>query len=1370
MKQKRIVSMIAVCCMCFGPVRVGYSESFENTNAGKAAKEALGAMTWLLNDWAEINNLPLEQKIKVVQKNAQKRIWDKMKDQQWGVTKTAISAYAKQKMRQGLFQEATAAMMHKCVVEGKSVAAVWSAVDADLTVKIDSNMKAFGYALDAVEISYTAYKKWNEGKPGEALTDMGKAVADKVIEFMVPGWGYYRLAQSVVEALGKWVMQYAFDTALEGKINQILPSSYRTNPEKFAEWILSINVASYVSREWDEQIGYGGWYAKYDGDDKTKDEFGEGMKKKIIANLERLQNDARVKKDIADQIRAKYEEQDRLVREAERAVQEATKGVMQQIEDALKPLAQYEERVYGLKRQDAQEAVETVTEQYQEAAAKVPDASAYSPMNRESVINALKDMYDQVGPSFAIGYDLDEIIKYRKLYDAIRAEELAKIKPQIEQADKKIIEARTAQFKAIKPISDQISAISKPYGWGQVPQEARNRLDALYAKKDEVYAAYQVAVTAAQNKKSSILTLSAQDKARLATEENLVVAEAAVRFDSMMKQLKVDLAEIQADLDQATEEFRERLAAFDEAKKKLHYGDRFEWIRNEHFIASGFPPVTASSPQDVQSAARAVRAELEKWKEDARHAPGIENMRAAAYSQYRAAYEQAKNRFKGLVNEKGREMGDEDSDDVRAWKANVYNFVEGVDVPIGTFVVRLPYISFHSYNKPDVTGRYAKKVKALEDHLRELEHFEPAADLGVYFWRIFNETDLSNYRETNLKRLNMEAMCERKGEEFGFSVDPDESDGAVFIEKMKEDWVREKDKVMALKRIHDEYLKVAGGFTFKYMDLRQNTLLDHYVTIPDWIKEYEAILDTVKEQRQQMFANLKNDLARYQEHFAEYTKIVDFRERLPQLHALRTRVFASQAKFSARGITGVPKDSVAAVEQLEVFLASLDDYIQKIDDDVSRGVFAESDTRLPDTHRQSYALSNVMLNTIPAQMVLPEQVMTSADLVKGSLRVSGRLSTVEGISSMRITNGAGDEKKLKKAEAFTYECKAQPQARYRFILHLETALGRTIELDLFPHARDIRYEDIDFEQQVVTSINALAQSYEEANVAAFTDLVSREYFGSKSMLEEGARFDFMHFTNLKLRIGIRRIERRRDLFVAETEWQRMQTLTKTGDSVERSGRTTLMFVYEDGRMRIKNMRGELLFASLSPDIAQAQGISQRDIDRIRSERETVLSGGSPPVAAGDGTDSDPDPDVPPAASVESGSFALTQYTAHPMAPGTVFAESYDFARKQVVKDYDIDLNGDFRRREGWIEAGRGAGVRELAGGSINAITEVPASGYQSAVGTRMGALYALQRADGTFALIEFVSANGDSPDLYAGRPVVSQFRYRYQRNGTRMFD
>jgi hypothetical protein len=1293
-------------------VPVAAEDKFADTNAGKAAKETLEAMANFLNDWTEISNLPMEKKIKVVQAKARQRIWDKMKEQQLGVAKKALEEYAKERLRQAIFQEASAKLVHQCVVEGKSVAQVWSAVDADMKSTLDTRMNALSHVIDAAEISYAAYQKLSEGKTSEALTDMGKAVAEKFLEYMIPGWGWYRLAQQLVEALGNWVMQYAFDTALEGKIREIAPHDPKTSPVEFGKWLLTIkDIKAFVSREWDEQIGYGGFYAKYDGDVKT-DDAGEAMKNKIIEVLERMKNEALQKKQVEDQLRAKFEEQERNVADAARKIQEATQATMKQIEEALAPLKKYEEVVYGLRKQDMQVSVEKGQQAYQEVKRsieeEVKEPVSYDPLDRGGIISAYRDMLEQVRPSFATGYDIDLMMEKRKTYDALRKQEIQKIRGQIINAEKN---------------------------------------------------------------KAAIRTLAFQDDALLKAEERLVDAEAAERFALALKQLKPALAAIQAEIDLAEQNYQKEMAEFEQAKEKLNYPEHFERITEPDYSTGIYAPVNFDYPYDIPGLANSARLELERWKEDARRVSSIESLRARAINNYKQAYMGAEGRFKILVNEKSRDMGENNaSSHVQSWQAKVYNYA-GVEVDPSAYIVKLPWISFSDYKSRDLSGAYSKRVNYLEKRAAELQEVEPAAILAVRFWRIFPD-DMIKYESEQLSRVDMEVLCERQGERYGLGVDPDQSDCAGFIEEMKEAWEAKKNIIMAMKKIRDDLTKIK--FKFKYGDPRNDPRLDQYLKIPEIIAEYEAILAEAKAKRARLVEDLKENIETYQKDFKEYTgRIVDYRERMRLLQELRTKVETRVAKIGAKD--GVPEEAKEVLGTLDKFAAMLDGYIKKMQTDISSGIYRQpggegSPVDLPDQLKASYVLNDVTLNDMRPGELQHRHVLTSLDLKNGKVVIKGELSTAEGVDSMTIVDGAGNQKKLKVNASFSYEFAPKMQTAYKPQLLVRDVLGKTITLDLFPQILEFRYEDIDFEKLVVESISALADSYEQQNIGVFSDLISNEYFASKSTLEEGARSDFASFADIRLKIAINRIERRNDMFVAETQWQRAQTVKKTGAKNESSGKTTFMFVYENGKMRVKNMKGGLIYASLSPEIAQANGLSQREIARVEQERD----GG--PVVVQKPAEKDPvaedkrpgsEPEAPAVSSVEAGNFKLTQYSAHPGMPG--FAESFDFGRKQVLKDNGFDPSGDFRRREGWIEAGSGARILDLGSRDLDSISEVPAGGYTTEVGAREGSVYAVQRADGTYAVVEFQSASGESVDLYEGRPISAQFRYRYQRNGSRNF-
>jgi hypothetical protein len=173
---------------------------------------------------------------------------------------------------------------------------------------------------------------------------------------------------------------------------------------------------------------------------------------------------------------------------------------------------------------------------------------------------------------------------------------------------------------------------------------------------------------------------------------------------------------------------------------------------------------------------------------------------------------------------------------------------------------------------------------------------------------------------------------------------------------------------------------------------------------------------------------------------------------------------------------------------------------------------------------------------------------------------------------------------------------------------------------------------MDFTQLVAESVKNLADSYEAKNFAAFSRLVSDDFLGNKAFLEDGVRMDFDLFSDIRLKIYINRIEKSGGYFVADTKWDKQQSVKKTGQQQSTSGRTTMVFALEEGKMRIKNLRGNLIYATLSPEIAQSSGLPSSTVDQIRTANEDRN-----PVQPGAGTTED-------AGGTSSGSSSSTSTT------------------------------------------------------------------------------------------------------------------------------
>lgn len=297
----------------------------------------------------------------------------------------------------------------------------------------------------------------------------------------------------------------------------------------------------------------------------------------------------------------------------------------------------------------------------------------------------------------------------------------------------------------------------------------------------------------------------------------------------------------------------------------------------------------------------------------------------------------------------------------------------------------------------------------------------------------------------------------------------------------------------------------------------------------------------------------------------------------------------------------------------------------------------------------------------------------------------------------------------------------------------------------------------DPKQLVAESVRRIAEAYERKDLRAFSEQVARDFSGNRSSLEEGVRMDFDLFDSIRLGVFMSRVDERGGVYTAEVRWEKTQYARKTGKEQRTSGSTNFIYQYEDGALKLKNLRGNLIFATLSPEIAESCGLPSSVVEEIRRARDN-----RDPVQPG-AEKKDDGGASGPAQPVEAGTFALTQHKLP--HPPDFDIEGYNFAgRNKTRETFPFPVQSDFRRREGWLETRSGGGIQDLGSVPINEVSEAPASGYMNEVGGRQGHTYAIKLMDGTYALVETSSL----ADVYV-TPNTSNFKYKYQRSGSRSF-
>jgi len=404
-----------------------------------------------------------------------------------------------------------------------------------------------------------------------------------------------------------------------------------------------------------------------------------------------------------------------------------------------------------------------------------------------------------------------------------------------------------------------------------------------------------------------------------------------------------------------------------------------------------------------------------------------------------------------------------------------------------------------------------------------------------------------------------------------------------------------------------------------------------------------------------------------------------------------------------------------------------------------------------------YYLQNPRINSRSVSNMRGDVVLSKSDLISGEIILEGRLFTIDKAKTMLLSEDGGRTwQELALNQDINYRFQPMPNKAYDFILRVKTTDERETQIRLFPEINSIIYQDVDFEQLIAQTVKEIADAYEMMNASVFSDFISRDYLGNKAILEEGVRFDFDMFMNIRLTIYINRIQKRGNMFVAETKWDKSQTPRKTGEEQKTSGKTTFMFVLEDGKMKIQNLRGDLIYATLSPEIAQASGKSQTVVNQIltaRDDRNPIQPGAGD--TEDDGGLTDGDDDSGGLLTVKTRTFTVGGWGSSPYI-------DFDNGNFGVGELGDVFFAGMEMNSTGGVATIYSLGLGGEA--LFNSLDEVPGGfsdntggfSHMAAVG---GDVYVILTGDGNY--VKMVVSSVDSHEDPPGFTVPDAFTIKY---------
>ncbi len=402
--------------------------------------------------------------------------------------------------------------------------------------------------------------------------------------------------------------------------------------------------------------------------------------------------------------------------------------------------------------------------------------------------------------------------------------------------------------------------------------------------------------------------------------------------------------------------------------------------------------------------------------------------------------------------------------------------------------------------------------------------------------------------------------------------------------------------------------------------------------------------------------------------------------------------------------------------------------------------------------RAGYRLMNTRINTIAVPNFAGELVLTDSDLRDGSVTLTALLNNDYGVQKVLISEDGRLFKESPLSRDLSYTFAPMSEKRYEPAVKLKMESGEDKVLPFLVMGQVLVYKNIDYTRMVAEAIKALADSYEAMSVARFSELISRDYLGNRTFLEEGVRFDFDMFMDIRLQIFINRIERRGGVYVCEAKWTKTQMVRKTGQQQRTDGSTTFVFVLEDGKMKIQNLRGNLIYATLSPEIAESSGLSQTIVEEIRiaqQDRDPIQPGAGQTQESG----------------TNSSSASLSARSGQVHNTSIPFWEvfSFDF----VSGTEGAAAAGDFNFETNQIFLNGAAKIKNMTGAyTFSGLAEAPAddgtylTSADNPIPVAAGEVYAFITGSGYYGKMSVTSLSGADP-------FYMDFQYAVQTDRTR---
>ena len=274
---------------------------------------------------------------------------------------------------------------------------------------------------------------------------------------------------------------------------------------------------------------------------------------------------------------------------------------------------------------------------------------------------------------------------------------------------------------------------------------------------------------------------------------------------------------------------------------------------------------------------------------------------------------------------------------------------------------------------------------------------------------------------------------------------------------------------------------------------------------------------------------------------------------------------------------------------------------------------------------------------------------------------------------------------------------------------------------------------VDFGEAAKKTLQELADAYSAKSRAAFMRLVSDDFSGDLSTLEDAIVKDFHAYSSVNLSLLPDNVEVQ-DLSASVSFHYSLTGVSYQGVGNKLSGSSSFVFRREDGKVKLYKMKNPVIFGNPLPSPKNPAAAAQN------------------PLSAGAGTAAGGQDAVQGSAEITAGTAGGA---GGPGAPGSGFR----FNTQSNVPESSADIY----TLGGLIKTNAGSVIVSLGSCSLNSVTSAPGTITGTSAPVNRGECYAVKTAANKYAVLRVTSAGG----ALGGGSIG--FDYKFQPGGSNSF-